>query len=171
MKKCSTISTPRMTLKMNENIDKNWQVKRFAELTNHELYDALKLRIDVFVVEQTCYYPDLDDLDHHPETLHVFCYQQDKMAAYLRILAKGQCYDEYIAIGRVIVAEHARSSGLGHELMQEALKVCQLHFPEQKIKISAQEHLEKYYNQHGFVRSSPMYLEDGIPHIAMLQQR
>jgi len=147
-----------------------WKQKYFNELTNDELYDALKLRIDVFVVEQCCYYPDLDDLDRHEETVHLFCYHQGKMSAYLRILAKGQCYDEYIAIGRVIIADKARGTGLGHTLMSEALRVCQQAFPGQKIKISAQAHLEKYYNKHGFTRISEVYLEDDIPHIAMLQE-
>jgi ElaA protein len=147
----------------------DWQVKHFRELNIDELYEILKLRIDVFVVEQTCYYPDIDGIDRHEETIHVFCYQQNEIAGYLRVLAKKQSYDDYIAIGRVIIAEHARGTGLGHELMSKALNVCQQHFPEQKIKISAQEHLEKFYKYHGFERVSAMYLEDNIPHIAMLQ--
>ena len=162
---------------MNNNIQ--WQVKGFNDLTNNELYDVLKLRIDVFVVEQTCYYPDLDNKDRHQDTLHLFSYlppstdasaEDDEISSYLRIVAKGQSYDDYISIGRVVIAPKARGTGLGHELIKEALSVCQLYFPEQKIKISAQEHLEKYYNQHGFVRVSEMYLEDDIPHIAMIQK-
>lgn len=145
----------------------NWQVKTFEQLTNNELYDALKLRIDVFVVEQTCYYPDLDDLDRDLNTLHVFSYQNNKMVAYLRILAKGICYPEYIAIGRVIIAPDARKHGYGNQLMQQALITCQQYFPKQNIKMSAQEHLEKYYQKHGFIRCSAMYLEDNIPHISM----
>ena len=148
----------------------SWQVKHFHQLSIDELYDILKLRIDVFVVEQTCYYPDLDNIDKHPETRHVFCYQQGKVSAYLRILAKGQSYDDYISIGRVIVAEQARGTGMGHKLMIEALSVCQQYFPEEIIKISAQEHLESFYNKHGFERISAMYLEDNIPHIAMRQK-
>jgi len=148
----------------------NWHIKRFGELSTDELYDFLKLRIDVFVVEQTCFYPDLDDLDRHNETLHLFCYQNDKMAAYLRILAKGQSYDDYPSIGRVIIAPQARGKGFGHELMEKAIDACQEHFPSQDIKISAQEHLEKYYNKHNFVRVSDMYLEDDIPHIAMIKK-
>jgi ElaA protein len=147
----------------------SWQVKHFRQLSVDELYDILKLRIDVFVVEQTCYYPDLDNIDKHQDTLHLFCYEQGKVSAYLRILAKGQSYDEYISIGRVIVAEQARGTGMGNKLMVEALKVSQQYFPEERLKISAQEHLEKYYNNHGFERISAMYLEDNIPHIAMLQ--
>jgi len=163
---------------MNKNIE--WQVKSFNDLTNNELYDVLKLRIDVFVVEQTCYYPDLDNKDRHKDTLHLFsylppstasCSENNEISSYLRIVGIGQSYDEYISIGRVVIAPKARGTGLGHKLMKEALSVCQQYFPEQKIKISAQEHLEKYYNQHGFVRVSDMYLEDDIPHIAMVEKK
>ncbi len=146
-----------------------WQIKKFSQLTTDELYDLLKLRIDVFVVEQKCYYPDLDDLDRHPQTLHLFCYYQDKMTGYLRILAKGVSYKDHPSIGRVIVAESTRGTGLGHQLIAKALDVCQQEFPDEQIKISAQQHLEKFYQQHGFNTCSQMYLEDGIPHISMLQ--
>ncbi|TWX54537.1 GNAT family N-acetyltransferase [Colwellia hornerae] len=146
-----------------------WQVKRFKTLNIDELYEILKLRIDVFVVEQTCFYADIDDIDRHDDTVHLFCYLEGKIAGYLRILAKGQSYDDYIAIGRVIVAPHARGTGLGHQLMTKALSVCQQYFPDQQVKISAQEHLESFYGKHGFERVSAMYLEDDIPHIAMLK--
>ncbi len=152
-----------------------WQTKKFNELSLDQLYDALKLRVDVFVVEQCCYYPDLDgeqnQLDRHQETRHLLGYQGDTLVAYLRILAQGQSYDNYISIGRVATANQARGSGLGHELMSEGLKMCQLHFAHQAIKISAQEHLKEYYQQHGFEQVSPMYLEDNIPHIAMVNKR
>jgi len=152
---------------MTNNID--WQVKHFTDLSLDELYDALKLRIDIFVVEQTCYYPDLDDLDRHQQTLHLFSYDNGAISSYLRILAKGQSYNEHISIGRVIIAPKYRGTGLGHKLMEKALGACQQYFPSQSIKISAQEHLENFYNQHGFKRVSDMYLEDDIPHIAMLK--
>jgi ElaA protein len=148
---------------------KNWQAKKFTQLTTNELYDLLKLRIDIFVVEQNCFYPDLDDHDRHPDTLHFFCYQDSQMTAYLRILPKGLTYQDYISIGRVVIASNARGTGLGHDLMKEALMVCNKYFVQDTIKISAQEHLEKYYNQHGFERVTDMYLEDGIPHIGMLK--
>lgn len=151
-----------------------WQTKHFNELSLNQLYDLLKLRIDVFVVEQTCYYPDLDSnkdqLDRHKDTLHLLGYQNDTLVSYLRILARGQSYDEYISIGRVAIAEQARGSGLGHELMTQALQLCQQYFPKQSIKISAQEHLLNYYQKHGFEQVSSMYLEDDIPHIAMLKK-
>lgn len=155
------------------NSKTTWQVKHFDELSLDQLYDLLKLRIDVFVVEQTCYYPDLDGdknlLDRDKETLHVLGYQDDTLVAYLRILAKGQSYDDYISIGRVAIAEQARGTGLGHDLMIEALNICQQSFPKQNIKISAQEHLINYYQKHGFEQVSKMYLEDDIPHVAMLK--
>ncbi len=148
----------------------SWHAKTFDELTNNELYDCLKLRIDIFVVEQTCYYPDLDDLDRHPATIHLFHYHQDKIASYARILPKGLSYPDYVSIGRVIIAPHARGTGVGHALIAKAVEVTVLKFPDIAIKISAQEHLEKYYQQHGFKRVSDMYLEDGIPHIGMLRK-
>jgi len=150
-----------------------WQSKSFSQLSLNQLYDALKLRVDIFVVEQTCYYSDLDSdeglLDRHPETLHLLGYQNEELVAYLRILPKGQSYADKISIGRVVIAVNARGSGLGHELMVEALALCHQHFPSDSIKISAQQHLKSYYQQHGFAQVSEMYLEDGIPHIAMLR--
>jgi len=154
---------------MNSKI--TWQVKHFNELSLDQLYDFLKLRVDVFVVEQTCYYPDLDSdknqLDRDAETLHVLGYQSDSLVAYLRILSKVQSHDDYIRIGRVAIAEHVRGTGLGHELMTQALNLCQEYFPKQNIKISAQEHLISFYQQHGFKQVSEMYLEDNIPHVSM----
>lgn len=146
-----------------------WLIKKFSQLTTDELYDILKLRIDVFVVEQTCYYSDLDDLDRNVETLHVFSYLEGKICCYARILPKGTSYPEYVSIGRVITAEHGRGKGLGHELISQSLQAISLNFPAQNIKISAQEHLEKFYQQHEFSRVTDMYLEDGIPHIGMIR--
>ena len=148
----------------------NWIIKSFNQLTTNELYDFLKLRIDVFVVEQTCYYPDLDEVDRHPETLHVFGYKNNQIVGYLRILPKGTTYPDYNSIGRVIVADSERGSGLGHDLIIVGVNACTTHFSEQKIKISAQEHLAKFYQRHGFEQVSEMYLEDGIPHIGMIKQ-
>lgn len=152
------------------SIDINWQVKQFQQLTVDELYDALKLRVDVFVVEQTCYYPELDNADRHPQTRHLLGFEGDTLVAYLRILPPGVSYPEHVSIGRVATLESYRGKGIGHPLMKQALSVCETAWPSIDIKISAQEHLEKYYIKHGFNRVSDMYLEDNIPHIAMLKK-
>ena len=155
-------------------IKTTWQTKTFTELSLNQLYDVLKLRIDIFVVEQTCFYHDLDGeknlLDRHPKTLHLLGYQAEQLVAYLRILPKGQNYADNISIGRVVIANQARGGGLGHELMAEALSICQQYYPNEEIKISAQQHLKSYYQRHGFTQVSAMYLEDDIPHIAMLRE-
>jgi ElaA protein len=149
-----------------------WCTKKFSEVTTNELYDIIKLRIDVFVVEQTCYYPDLDDLDRNPDTLHCFVYSPTDpktLIAYSRILPKGTTYDEYISIGRVVTSPSYRQHKLGYALMTHTLSVCCFKYPNQAIKISAQAHLEKFYESFGFVRQSEIYLEDNIPHIAMMK--
>lgn len=150
---------------MKKTLD--WHVKRFDQLTTDELYDLLKLRIDVFVVEQECYYPDLDEIDRDPQTLHVFNYQQDTITSYCRILAPDVVYKNESAIGRVIVSDKFRGQNLGYELMREALTHTDKSWPTQTCHISAQQHLTKFYNTLGFDQISDMYLEDGIPHIAM----
>lgn len=150
-----------------------WSSKYFSQLSLNELYDLLKLRIDVFVVEQSCFYPDLDSLkgslDRHSETIHLMGTINDEIVAYARILSPGQSYAQYASIGRVAVAQKARGLGLGHDLISKAITLCLEHFPDTDIKISAQQHLADYYQQHGFVTVSDMYLEDDIPHIAMLK--
>lgn len=151
-------------------VNLQWYNKTFQQLSNDQLYDILKLRVDIFVVEQCCYYPELDNLDRDSETHHIFCYQNNNIIAYLRVLAKGLSYDKYPSIGRVAVAKQARGSGLGHLLIRKGLEDCQQRWPTQTIKISAQQHLEQYYQQHGFITASAMYLEDNIPHIAMLKK-
>ena len=109
-------------------------------------------------------------LDRHPQTKHLLGYQASQLVAYLRILPKGQNYPNNVSIGRVVTAYQVRGSGLGHELMTEGLKVCQQHFTNEIIKISAQQHLKAYYQKHGFNQVSDMYLEDDIPHIAMIRE-
>lgn len=140
----------------------------FASLSLQQLYAILRLRAQVFVVEQECAYQDVDDKDE--KSLHLCASYQGKLVAYARIVPKGISYANYVSIGRVVVLETERDKGWGHLLMQKALANCNTHFPNQKIKISAQAHLEKFYTQHGFVTTGKAYLEDGIPHIAMLHE-
>ncbi|WP_371185471.1 GNAT family N-acetyltransferase [Thalassotalea maritima] len=149
--------------------DFHWQAKTFDQLTTNELYDALQLRVDVFVVEQECYYPELDDCDRHPQTHHLMAYQGNTLAAYLRILPKGVSYPDHVSIGRVTTKQTFRGQGLGKALMDKALDLCNEHFSGQSIKISAQQYLEAFYQELGFETVSDMYLEDGIPHIAMIK--
>lgn len=144
-----------------------WQIKKFNQLSLNELYDLLKLRIDVFVVEQTCYYPDLDDLDRDEDTHHVFLYQNNQMVAYCRLLAPDLVYKDESAIGRVAVAESSRNNQLGRKLMLEAISQVDRLWPHNTCHISAQQHLHDFYQSLGFKQISDMYLEDGIPHIAM----
>lgn len=148
----------------------NWQIKTFSELSTEQLYDLLKLRVDVFVVEQECFYPDLDDLDRHPQVRHLFCYENNIMLGYCRLLPPGLVYDDESAIGRVVVSELGRGRKLGYELMERANQQTDALWPEHNCHISAQEHLKNFYQKLGFEQISDMYLEDDIPHIGMLRK-
>ncbi|WP_305402860.1 GNAT family N-acetyltransferase [Photobacterium leiognathi] len=144
-----------------------WQCLSFAQLTPHQLYDALKIRSDIFVVEQTCVYPDLDDNDRADDVYHLLGYQDGKLIAYLRLLRPGLTYDN-VSIGRVVTAQEARGNGIGHELIKQGLSNAARLWPNATIEIGAQEHLIHFYRQHGFEQTSEMYLEDGIPHVDMI---
>ncbi|UTV27481.1 GNAT family N-acetyltransferase [Photobacterium atrarenae] len=143
-----------------------WQCLTFEQLTTHQLYELLKLRVDVFVVEQDCPYPELDNKDQLPHTRHLLGYQQGKLAAYLRLLAPGSTYPN-ASIGRVLTAEFARGNGAGHALLKEGLAHAERLWPDHSLDIGAQSHLQPYYGRYGFEPISEEYLEDGIPHIDM----
>lgn len=139
----------------------------YQSLTTDQLYQLLRLRAEVFVVEQDCVYQDLDDKDQH--AIHLLGLTEDgQLAAYTRILAKGISYPNYASIGRVITAPFARGKGIGRPLMKESLNVLFGNYGEQTVKISAQAHLDKYYASVGFQGTGDIYDEDGIPHRAML---
>ena len=141
-----------------------FQIKRFNELSINELYELLKLRAEVFVVEQNCVYQDVDGKDE--KAIHVLGYFEGNLAAYTRIFDKGHYFDE-ASIGRVVTAPKYRSMKFGHNLMQVSIDAVEENFKERAITISAQEYLKKFYESHGFVQTSEMYLEDDIPHIQM----
>ncbi len=143
-----------------------WITLTFRQLSTRQLYDLLRLRTDVFVVEQKCPYPELDGHDLHPETRHVLGYRDDKMTAYARILPAGLTYPE-MSIGRIVTARTERGNGCGGELVKHALRQAQEVWPDTPITIGAQYHLRQFYRQHGFEEISEEYLEDGIPHIDM----
>jgi ElaA protein len=147
-----------------------WHCQRFDELSTHTLYDVLKLRCDVFVVEQNCVFPDLDDLDTLADTRHLFAMQNKKIVAYARLLAKGDCYPEHSSIGRVVVAQQNRKDKMGHELMKQAINETVTLWPNSPIKIGAQSHLERFYQSHGFITVSEPYMEDGIEHYHMIRE-
>ena len=143
-----------------------WELKTFAELSTGQLYQLLQLRVDVFVVEQRCAYRELDDLDSHPQLLHLLGYQQQQLVAYARLLPPDLTYPTP-SIGRVVTAMQARGDGIGHQLLSQAISATNQHWPDQSITIEAQHHLQHFYQAHGFVTISEMYLEDGIPHVDM----
>lgn len=144
----------------------NWQCLSFSQLTTTQLYQLLKLRVDVFVVEQTCPYPELDDKDQIEGVFHLLGYKDQELVACARLLPKDVSYST-LSIGRVVTKQSARGNGLGHTLMTVALEQCHKLWPAQDITISAQQHLVDYYRQHGFEQTSEMYLEDDIPHVQM----
>jgi ElaA protein len=141
-----------------------FQIKPFAALSTRELYDLLKLRSEVFVVEQNCPYLDLDGKDE--KALHVLGYYNEKLVAYSRLF-KPQDYFDNASIGRVIVAQKYRDRKWGNNLMIEAIEGVKAHFNTEAITISAQLYLQKFYESHGFFVTSAVYLEDDIPHIEM----
>ena len=135
---------------------------RFAELTPFEVYDLCRLRVDVFVVEQECPYPELDGRDVEPATVHVWFEADGKIAASIRILDDGARR----AIGRVATAAGFRGQGLAARLMEEGIALC----GDTPITLGAQAHLEGWYERFGFRRSGPGYVEDGIPHVPMRRE-
>jgi ElaA protein len=144
-----------------------WLSKSFEECTKKEIHDLFALRAEVFVVEQHCVYQDLDGKD--PKAVHIFgLTESKKLIAYSRILEPGIIYSNAAAIGRIVVAPSYRNKNIGHDLVAFSLKKTENLFPSTPIKISAQSHLTHFYETHGFKKEGKEYLEDGIPHIAML---
>ena len=144
-----------------------WKIKPFETLSTNELYDILRLRSEIFVVEQNCVYLDLDGKDKL--ALHLFGEFEGKIVAYSRLFKAGITFDN-ASIGRVVVDANYRDRKWGHDLMREAIAGIQSHFGESKITIGAQLYLKKFYESHGFVQTSDMYLEDDIPHIEMKRE-
>ena len=143
-----------------------WHSIPFSELSTQQLYQLLRLRVDVFVVEQTCPYPELDGKDTLAGVEHLLGYANEELVACARLLPPGTSYDN-TSIGRVATKQSARGDGLGHQLITEALMRCETLWPKTTIDIGAQQHLEHFYANHGFKTISEMYLEDDIPHVDM----
>lgn len=143
-----------------------WESKTFDALTNAELYAALQLRADVFVVEQACVFQDVDGSDDR--ALHLLGKQGNRLVAYARCFEAGVKFAE-ASIGRVVSRPGVRGTGLGHVLMREAVVRLQQRWGIQPIRIGAQAHLKNFYVQHGFVDTGTPYIEDGIDHLEMLR--
>ena len=142
------------------------KIKRFNELTPYELYRIAKLRVDVFVVEQSCAYRELDDLDQ--DAIHVWLEEDGKILSYLRVLDRG-VESEYPALGRVISA--VRGEGLGAKIMQEGIKIAREVYNAEKIYLEAQTYATRFYEKQGFHVISDEFILDGIPHYKMLWEQ
>ena len=138
-------------------------VKHFDELSLAELYEILRLRSAVFVVEQECAYQDIDNKDQ--VAVHAWLSDEDGIAAYLRVMDRG-VYDEEVAIGRVISLR--RRQGLASRLLREGIRIAREEFHADVISVEAQIYARSLYEKAGFRQASEEFLEDGIPHIRML---
>ena len=139
--------------------------KHFSELDVITFFKIAKARVDIFVVEQNCAYPELDEVDQDVNTRHIYALDDEgQIAMYARCYPKGS---DCIAIGRVIVSQSHRGKGYAILLMQECLANCDAVWPDKNIELSAQTHLISFYESLGFEQTSDSYLEDGIPHTDM----
>ncbi len=142
-----------------------WTVKTFDELTVHELYKIMQLRMKVFVVEQQCTFLDADDNDQ--KAWHLCAWSENNLVAYTRLFAPGIIYTE-AAIGRVVNAAEVRGTGIGKALMERSVLAVYQLFGRTPIRIGAQLYLKKFYESLGFLEDSDIYLEDKIEHIKMI---
>lgn len=142
-----------------------WHIKRFDELGTFTLFNLMKSRVDVFVVEQECAYPELDEIDIAENTLHVYAEVDGVISAYAR------CYIKQLnisAIGRVLISTEYRGRGLADRLMHTAVEAIRSYHDHEKIEISAQTYLLHFYQKLGFELMGEPYLEDGIEHQDMV---
>lgn len=146
----------------------NWELKKFEELEAEEIYEILKIRNEVFIVEQKCPYQDCDGKDE--KSYHLYLQNEGKIIAYLRILKRGVSYDE-ISIGRVLVHKNYRGKGIAREMLIKAINFIETNLKEKEIRIQAQSYLLNFYRSLGFKEISKKYLEDNIPHIDMLYKK
>lgn len=150
--------------------DIKWHSRSINDMSAFDLYQLIALRVDVFVVEQNCPYPELDHIDTLEGVEMIWAEDSKGIIACARIIPAGVSYPD-VSIGRVAIARRCRNTGLGHTLIKYALNTCQERWGETKITIGAQAHLQSFYQQHGFKTCSEEYLEDGIPHVKMSSTR
>lgn len=142
-----------------------WKIKKFKDLTIEELYDILKVRNEVFVVEQNSPYQDCDDKDK--QSYHLYLEDNGEIIAYLRIIEKGISYNE-VSIGRFLVRQKHRGKGLAKEMLKRAINFVEESLNEKSIRLSGQVYIKDLYKSFGFEEVSDIYLEDDIPHVEML---
>ncbi|KGX90521.1 GNAT family acetyltransferase [Pontibacillus halophilus JSM 076056 = DSM 19796] len=143
----------------------NWHIRSYSQLTVEELHMIIKERVNVFVVEQQCPYPEVDGAD--PEAIHIWMEDEGQLAAYCRIFRGGVRYDK-ASIGRTLVTQGYRGRGYGRLVFQEGINQIKNLFGERCIQIQAQAYLKSFYESFGFQAISETYLDDGIPHIDMV---
>ena len=143
----------------------NTVIKNFSELSTEEIYKILKLRSEVFVVEQNCVYQDIDEKDQ--KAVHLFLEKNNEIIAYTRIFKKGDYYEENPSIGRVVVSKKERGKKLGKKIMLNSIEFIKKELEGRKIELSAQKYLDKFYKDLDFYSEGEDYLEDGIPHQRM----
>lgn len=145
-----------------------WFLRTFNELSNDELYNILKLRNAIFIVDQQCVFADIDGRDQS-YCYHFFCTLNGQIIAYARIFGPGQIYQEP-CLSRVCTSLDQRGKGIGKELLKRALDEMSRLFPGQSIRIDAQLYLKAFYESFGFKIDSDPYIEDGIEHIRMIKK-
>ena len=139
--------------------------KTFSELDTEDLYQILRLRSEVFVVEQDCVYQDIDNKDQN--AIHLYYKENHQIVAYTRIFKAGHYY-ENPCIGRVVVSKKNRGKDLGKKIMIDSMEYIKKNIKGEKIELSAQKYLDKFYKDLGFYKIGEDYLEDGIPHQRMI---
>ena len=139
-------------------------IKTFQDLSNTEIYQILRLRSEVFVVEQECIYQDIDNKDKN--AVHIFLKEKNEIIAYSRVFKEKE-YFENPSIGRVVVANKRRMYGVGKKIMNISIDYIKQNIKAKSIEISAQKYLKKFYSNLGFVKQGEEYLEDNIPHVRM----
>ncbi len=139
--------------------------KTFYELDKEDLYQILRLRSEVFVVEQGCVYQDIDNKDKN--AIHLYYKENDEIVAYTRIFKAGYYY-ENPSIGRVVVSKKNRGKYLGKKIMIDSIEYIKQNVKGEKIELSAQKYLDNFYKDLGFYKIGEDYLEDGIPHQRMI---
>lgn len=147
----------------------SWQVATLKDIDVSTFHAIAKLRVDVFVVEQACIYPEFDGLDTREDTWHIIGKHQQQVVAYARVMGPDSTtLNAPVHIGRVLVAADYRGAGLARQLFEQSLHRARAEWPEQGIALSAQVQVVGFYEAFDFKTVSDVYMEDGIPHVDMV---